>query len=288
MIRKVKNEIKNNFKKLKKDSTLSYTRIIATALTAITMAYISSRLTSFINSLILVSIISIGTAVLSEVYRICFGVVAESTKKIIPIKSNRNIISNFDKEENKRINSEKKTIDTKETNFYKHRFLMLSVIFALVSLLTIGSSYLFAKAFGNEESINYYNVSRISKISEQDKNNLTNEIIEELETPSPEIAETQIKTNNNSTEIENLKKELEETSKENENLKNKLETLQSNLEVNADSNIDTDILDIIKGLETNIKSLDEKLGKLEKDFIDLKNNYNIQNNEPNTDSNILE
>lgn len=66
--------------KIKKDSSFSWSKVIIAALAAVTVAIISSRLNSVVNSMLLVALLSIISALLNEAYRI-FGVIASSSAK---------------------------------------------------------------------------------------------------------------------------------------------------------------------------------------------------------------
>lgn len=68
---------------LKEGPGLSVLKISATALTAISMALISSRLTGLVNSLILVGMVSVGTAMMSEFYRIILSLTSVGAKKVV-------------------------------------------------------------------------------------------------------------------------------------------------------------------------------------------------------------
>lgn len=72
------------FKKVVKEgSNWSSIRVVGTALTAITMALVASKLTNFVSSLALVGMLSVGTALFSEVYRILLSFTTLSAKKVV-------------------------------------------------------------------------------------------------------------------------------------------------------------------------------------------------------------
>lgn len=68
---------------LKEGPGLSFLKIAATALTAISMALISSRLTGFVNSLILVGLVSVGSAMMGEFYRVLLSLTSVGAKKVV-------------------------------------------------------------------------------------------------------------------------------------------------------------------------------------------------------------
>ena len=79
---KEKSSLKEAYRSARAESAISARRLIATAAAAVTMALVSSRLTSVLNSLILVAVVSIGSALVSEFYRVLLSVTAEGTKKV--------------------------------------------------------------------------------------------------------------------------------------------------------------------------------------------------------------
>lgn len=68
---------------IKEDSGLSFIKVCITVLTAVSMALISSKLTGFVNSLMLVALVSIGSAVMTEFYRIVLSLTSISAKKVV-------------------------------------------------------------------------------------------------------------------------------------------------------------------------------------------------------------
>lgn len=68
---------------LKEGPGLSALKISATALTAISMALISSQLTGFVNSLILVGLLSVGSAMMGEFYRVLLSLTSIGAKKVV-------------------------------------------------------------------------------------------------------------------------------------------------------------------------------------------------------------
>lgn len=78
-----RDSFKETFKRVRAESGLNILRILATALAAVTMAVISSRLTTVMNSLILTGVVSIGSALVNEFYRTVLTVGAERTKTVV-------------------------------------------------------------------------------------------------------------------------------------------------------------------------------------------------------------
>ena len=65
-----KHRIRKAWKSITAQSRLSVPQVSATALAAITMAVVSSRLTSFSSSILIVGLISVVSALASEIDRI--------------------------------------------------------------------------------------------------------------------------------------------------------------------------------------------------------------------------
>ena len=77
-------EKKSTVKEIIKDGTgLGFLKVLGTALTAVSMAVISAKITGFVNSLMLVAILSIGTALVNEFYRIILSFTSLGAKKIV-------------------------------------------------------------------------------------------------------------------------------------------------------------------------------------------------------------
>lgn len=78
-----KGSFSTTFRRVRAESGLNLLKILATALAAVTMAVISSRLTTVVNSLLLTGLVSVGSALVNEFYRTVLTVGAESTKKVV-------------------------------------------------------------------------------------------------------------------------------------------------------------------------------------------------------------
>lgn len=66
-------------------SSLSFSQMMATSATAVTMALISSQLTSLVNSLLLAGLASIGTALIGEFYRLLMEGAKHGARRIAPV-----------------------------------------------------------------------------------------------------------------------------------------------------------------------------------------------------------
>lgn len=162
--------IRNRLKKiLKEDSTLSILKISATALTAVSMALISTRLTSIFNSLVLVAIISALSAIVSEFYRVILSVTTLGAQKVIATRF--------------QVNSDGTTIEVPVTvpetasiadansvtgpmepnntgrvkQYFRDNPLMKMVaIFTIISAATIAASYFITASSSKSPAVNNY------------------------------------------------------------------------------------------------------------------------------------
>lgn len=76
--------LRAKFKEIVKEgSGLTILKVLATALTAVSMSLLSANLTGVINSLMLVALVSVGTAIVSEFYRILLSVTSLGAKKVV-------------------------------------------------------------------------------------------------------------------------------------------------------------------------------------------------------------
>lgn len=71
------------YRKVRSRTRLSIPQLIATALAAITMAVVSSQLSSFSSSILIAGLIAVVSAVSSEFYRILIATGAEKTKEVV-------------------------------------------------------------------------------------------------------------------------------------------------------------------------------------------------------------
>lgn len=155
-------EKKSTVKEIVKDGTgLGFLKVLGTALTAVSMAVISAKITGFVNSLMLVAILSIGTALVNEFYRIILSFTSLGAKKIVApvLKTTKNtetgeiiiveeepiIVDSIEEVETKE-ESEKSVfsmIKSKTIQYFKNNSVMRFIlIFATVALITIGINYL--------------------------------------------------------------------------------------------------------------------------------------------------
>jgi hypothetical protein len=231
---------------VKGDSSLSFLKIAATALTAVSMALISTKLTSLVNSLTLVALVSIGSAIVSEFYRVILSVTSIGAKKVIApiIQINPDgttteipivtIVSPQAAEEPKK----KGFIAATRRYLKRNPFIKIAILFALVSGLTIAASYSISTANGVPVN-NYTTVHEksIEQLSTKDKQQIIDAAVSTSE--SHDAAK----------DFEN-KKIIESLTSENASLKKDLESLSENQNKYIDS---------IVNLETRIESLEKSI-----------------------------
>lgn len=175
-------------KRARGESGLSWPRVIATALAAVTMAVISTRLTSVFNTLMLTGLISIGSALAAEFYRVVIKLTAEGTKKVVHEVARQTDESLSPAEEDSEADStlldqdgpDDQPSETKSssTTLRGSQFVQLALVFGLVSLLTVGVSYLVARAQGGDVH-NYTTIQRpLESLSDEEKQALIDIAVE--------------------------------------------------------------------------------------------------------------
>ncbi|WRS30390.1 hypothetical protein U6G28_01475 [Actinomycetaceae bacterium MB13-C1-2] len=167
---RVSNQLKGVVEEARESSSISWPRVIATALAAVTMAVLSTRLSSIFSALMLTAVISIGSALAAEFYRLVITVTTEGTKKVIvpaileqedepgeadsdgktEADGNDSAEKNPESAEEVETTTEPEARQAKRHAHLSNQVVLLSLIFGLVSLLTIGVSYAVARAQGGD------------------------------------------------------------------------------------------------------------------------------------------
>lgn len=196
---------------IKEGSGLGLLKVVGTSLTAVSMAIISAKIAGFVNSLMLVAVLSIGTALVSEFYRILLSFTSLGAKKIVaPVlktvenKQTGEIIviseqspivavdvSEIEKQEEiLKLNFFGK-LKKKTVRYFANNALMrFMAIFAAVALITIGVNYLIAP--NNEPAVYNYTTHRTTEQIIED--NTPDEpiieektvVVKEVETDTPD------------------------------------------------------------------------------------------------------
>ncbi len=261
----------------RKESGISLPKILGTALAAVTMALVSSRLTSVVNSLLIVAIVSIGSALASEFYRILLSVTAEKTHGVIAP-----IVIGYDQADSDQIetamidkvdqvvddtlvgsateisatpghpddgdeDTEVEVIAESGTSEHKsswrsNQFVQLSLIFGVVALIAVGVSYGVAQAQGRSDIfVNYH-----TTVEQGDNTGLTPEeraLLDELmqmQTDNGDILNT----------LTDLSTEISDLRLENERLITVIDELTTKLDEETARNDE---------LQSRIDQLDEEL-----------------------------
>jgi hypothetical protein len=231
---------------LKDDSTLSVLKISATALTAVSMALISTRLTSIVNSLVLVAIVSALSAIVAEFYRIILTFTSHGARKVILTKLQVN--PDGSTTETPIITPEQIQKDSVETSstpvtrkqgsirrYLKINPLMQTVlIFAVISAATIAASYFVSTGSGKAPVNNYTTVRPIETLPDKEKQQIIDTAI------GSSVSQSTIQKDDLQSQIESLEQE-------NSTLKKSLEDLKKS---KAES-------------DSAVTSLDEKVKKIE-------------------------
>lgn len=179
-------------KVIKEDSTLSPAKVVITALTAVSVAIISTKLTTVLNGLTLAALVAVISAILSEAYRIVTALTAHGVEKaVVPIEK-RNLT---DRESELRAES-----DTKDDSaprrplavlreyFARRKNMQLVALFTTTAILTIGTSFLVAKSLGEPSLVsnNYPTEVRAEQLTEKQKQDILDKAVSEA-TDSPTL-----------------------------------------------------------------------------------------------------
>lgn len=179
-------------KVIKEDSTLSPAKVVITALTAVSVAIISTKLTTVLNGLTLAALVAVISAILSEAYRIVTALTAHGVEKaVVPIEK-RNLT---DRESELRAES-----DTKDDSaprrplavlreyFARRKNMQLVALFTTTAILTIGTSFLVAKSLGEPSLVsnNYPTEVRAEQLTEKQKQDIIDKAVSEA-TDSPTL-----------------------------------------------------------------------------------------------------
>lgn len=301
-------EKKSTVKEIVKDGTgLGFLKVLGTALTAVSMAVISAKITGFVNSLMLVAILSIGTAVVNEFYRIILSFTSLGAKKIVApvLKTTKNtetgeiiiveeepiIVETVEEiEEDK--NNEKtvfSAIKSKVVQYFKNNTVMRFIlIFATVALITIGINYLVKP--DQEPTIYKYTTNHTTEqqiieeptdepvveekttvIVKEQQTDVDDEQTQPTTTPSSPVTETPSptaqSTDNNDAEIKELITRIDTLEQENKTLKDDLKKLQE-----QQSTEDTPTTTEEDSVST--EEMNEQIQELQKQIDELKNNSN--------------
>lgn len=178
---------------IKEGSGLSILKIAATALTAVSMALLSANLTGIVNSLMLVAIVSIGTAIVSEFYRVILSVTSLGAKKVVAPVLQTTVIKDKDgktttvtsetpildetdlknlkedaREQENMKSLEEQVVETgngkirlifskikyKISHYFRNNpFMRFILLFAGIAILTISTSYFVSEGNNNTDSI---------------------------------------------------------------------------------------------------------------------------------------
>lgn len=253
---------------VKEGSTWSLIRVIGTSLTAITMALLSTKFGGFVSSFVLVGLVSVGSAIVSEIYRIILSFTSLSAKKVIApvlkIEQPNAITGQMEIVEVVKV--DKKTPEEQEKaaqfaalptwkkitqHLWQNNIIRMTILFAVVGTLTVTTSYFVSANSADKVETTYTTINNPSqKISETEKNEIANNAAVK-----------------NATVIANIELEIEKLKEENAELLSKLE---SSIQDNSDlkDNYDS-LMEELSALKTLVEQ-----NKIEQDNI---------NNTPNPD-----
>ncbi len=239
--------LKQAVRKAKGGGGLSWPRVLGTALAAVTMTLLSARLTSVFGSLMLVAILSVGSAIASEFYRVVITLTAEGTKKVVEeaglVKIEDDETPAGDPPDNKAVKEDAKEAgeaaeEAVEEAAYgsgkPHQLTALALIFGVVSLITVGVAYAVARAQGGDIYQNTFETSQVVQLSDTEKQELAEETATLLTTDHPEIWKLPASVESLQTENEELSQQVQDLSEANQELGEQLGELQKQLDALLD------------------------------------------------------
>jgi hypothetical protein len=241
--------------------SLSFIKIATVALTAVSMAIVSSKLTSVVNSLVLAVLVSVGTAVFGEIYRIILSITAAGTKKMVApivekldevtpqteeIKVLKEQVAELDKEESpyKGLTLRKAIV----RYFERNKYMRTALLFTFIAIITVSISYTISNSTDKQELVSNYNTTvQQTSISDDEKNKLIQDAVNQANqnSQSEESADSE-----KTSEISQALKTLQDSNKD---LQSKLDQLQTDKE--SDEQKITDLEAKLSELEKTVKTL---------------------------------
>lgn len=275
--------------KVKEDS-LTFPKVAATTLTAVSMAIITTQLTSVLNGLALAALVAVASALVSEIYRIFFAVSSVAANAIAPSKAKNASGASPGKTE-----SDKGMIETapdkpeaSESRFSKYLrnrpYMRFALLFSAVLALTISASFLTTKLM-EQPIINQHFPTRVqsAEIPEDERQRLINEAVEESNNSGrPQVIEAPAENDetedpapdsqdDTGQELEDLRRLLEEQSERIDELENQPDPepapaptpteAPSPPENTPDNGEIDELIEIIEGLENRIEELENNQGE---------------------------
>ncbi len=238
-------KLRESIKEAKAGSSISWPRLIATALAAVTMTLVSARLTSVFGSLMLTAVVSIGSALVAEFYRILINLTAEGTKKVIaPIVADEHgsqaDSQRGEEEPNKKEDEpEQESSTPARPHAHSGQFVQLALVFGVVSLITVGISYGVAKSQGGDIYQNTFETYPTESLSDTEKQELVDQAVAAVKEAVPDAASFQ--------------DQLSSLQEQNEELQSALTDLQAGFETQQETM--TTLTDQVGELERELEEV---------------------------------
>ncbi len=252
--------IRRTWAAIRSRSKLSAPQVIATALAAITMAVVSSELTSFSSSILIVGVISVISALSSEFYRIVITSSAEKTKQVVapilestPTATSAVVLevpdlspedkddATIQQEPVADVVSGQVSLEDEEPSprpsflrvLLSRQLVQMSLLFLVIALITVGVSYAVARAQGGDEYNSNYYTSITQSLSEEDKQALLNAAaaIAKAEAEASGQQSSSTTTPEVNPELESALTRLEQLVTENAKLQADIDALSQSLEI---------------------------------------------------------
>ena len=175
---------------LKEETTLTPARVIITTLTAVSMAIISTKLTSVVNGMFLAGSVAVISAVVSEAYRVVTTLTAHGvTKAVAPLEKKN--MKDRALEEAKATGAllkepKRGRLEPLREYFARRKNMQLIALFSATAILTIGTSFVVTKSLDTPSHVsnNYPTQVKAEQLSEDEKQKIIDEAVAES-TESP-------------------------------------------------------------------------------------------------------
>lgn len=181
---------------LKEETTLTPARVIITTLTAVSMAIISTKLTSVVNGMVLAGSIAVISAVVSEAYRVVTTLTTHGMNKAVAPIEKKNL---KDREREKAAETEpidepkKSPIEPLREYFARRKNMQMIALFSATAILTIGTSFIVTKSLETPSHVsnNYPTQVKAEQLSEDEKQKIIDEAVaESTESPTTQTSQS--------------------------------------------------------------------------------------------------
>ena len=250
------------------DTGLSLGKVLAAALAAITMALLSPQIMSLANSVLVVGVVSVVSALVGAVYTFVVSLTSRGAKKVVApvLGTGSTDLESAEPDEPE---------DLETSSGWRKRLrpaIVYTSLFLLISVVTIAASW--TVAHGAEGDTQVYRFSTTAELSEEDRQEIIDEAVSLAPQPQPEkVVEREITEPAEavSTQVapqsvdSGLAYSVESLRAENDALKRRLSELEAKVASQGDGeelNI-SELVPSLDDLRSQITGLEDRLNSLE-------------------------